>query len=224
VRLTKLSTLAPLSLLSLTASAQVPTTVGPGSLFNDKSDRPVFARRTASRKGDILTIRVREVMKGQYAASTTTSKKEAATVNKVNIPLVDVFAGPVLGNILGSQAGIPQKIINGLLGGGNTGASQSTSGSGTTSTSGDFTATITVKVVDVDANGNLHIEGTRDVQVNKEMQKIVLTGVVRQDDVSTENTVPSEKIANVDIKADGKGAVADKTRRSLVGKILDWLF
>lgn len=217
--------LLPFSLLlPALATAQIPTTIGAGSLFNDKSDRPVFGRRTASRKGDILTIRVREVMKGQYAASTTTSKKEAATVNKVSIPLVDVFAGPVLGNILGSQAGTPQKLINGLLGGGNTGASQSSSGSGSTNTSGDFTATLSVIVVDVDANGNLHIEGSRDIQVNKEMQKIVLTGVVRQDDVTPDNTVPSEKIANANIKADGKGAVADKTRRSLIGKILDWLF
>lgn len=212
-----------LALFPLSALGQGPATI-PGTLFNDSASNGLIGRRTAHRKGDILTIRVNEVMKGQYAASTTTSKTEAATVNKVSIPLVDVFAGPVLGSILGAQAGTPQKIINGLLGGGNTGGSQSTTGTGTATTSGQFSATLSVVVTDVDANGNLHIEGSRDVQVNKEIQKMILTGIVRQDDILPDNSVPSEKIANANIKADGKGAVADKTRRGLLGKILDWLF
>lgn len=202
---------------------QGPATIS-GSLFNDTAGNGLLTRRTAHKKGDILTIRVNEVMKGQYAASTTTTKTESATANKVSIPILDVFAGPVLGNILGRQAGTPQKIVNGILGGGNTGGNQSSSGTGTSTTSGQFSTNLSVVVTEVDSAGNLHIEGFRNVQVNKEVQKITLTGIVRPDDVAPDNSVPSESIANAEIKADGKGAVAEKTRKSLLSKILDWLF
>jgi len=203
--------------------AQGPATVS-GSLFNDSANSGLLMRRTARKKGDVLTIRVNEVMKGQYSATTSTSKTEAAAANKISIPILDVFAGPVLGNILGRQAGTPQKIINGLLGGGNTGGTQSSTGTGTSTTNSQFSTNLTVIVTEVDSAGNLHIEGFRNVQVNKEVQKITLTGIVRPDDIAPDNSVASEAIANAEIKADGKGAVAEKTRKSLLSKILDWLF
>lgn len=209
--------------LSALGFAQGPSTVS-GSLFNDSASPGLLMRRTARKKGDILTIRVNEVMKGQYAASTATTKTEAATANKVSIPILDVFAGPVLGNILGSQAGTPQKIINGILGGGSTGGNEASSGTGTSSTNSQFSTNLSVMVTEVDSAGNLHIEGFRNIRVNKETQKMVLTGIVRPDDVASDNSVPSEAIANAEIKADGKGAVAEKTRKSFLSKILDWLF
>jgi len=209
--------------LSALGFAQGPSTVS-GSLFNDSASSGLFMRRTARKKGDILTIRVNEVMKGQYSATTATSSTEAATANKVSIPILDVFAGPVLGNILGSQAGTPQKIINGLLGGGNTGGSQSSTGTGTSTTNSQFSTNLSVVVTEVDSAGNLHIEGFRNVRVNKETQKIILTGIVRPDDIAPDNSVASDAIANAEIKADGKGAVAEKTRKSLISKILGWLF
>lgn len=213
-----------LFLLPASLLAQGPTTLGASSLVNLGAFNDPILRRTAHRKGDVLTVVVNEVMQGQYAASTTTSKTESASVDKVSLPIVDVFAGPVLGHILGKQAGTPRKILNGLLGGGATGGKSSSAGSGAATTNSQFAATLSVVVTEVDANGNLHVEGSRFIRVNKETQKMTLTGTVRQDDVTLDNTVPSEKIANADIKADGKGAVADKTRRSFIGRILDWLF
>lgn len=212
------------SLFPCSLLAQAPITLGPSSLFSDAASQGLIGRRTARQKGDILTVLVSEVMKGQYSASTTLNRTEAATVDKVSIPLVDVFAGPGLGRVLGKAADLPNKVVNGLLGGGATGAKSSSSGGGTAKTEGDFTGTLSVIVKEVDANGNLHIEGVRYVRVNKEIQKLVLTGVVRSDDVTERNTVNSSQIANANIEADGKGAVAGKTRRSLIGKILDWLF
>jgi flagellar L-ring protein precursor FlgH len=207
----------------LLSFAQGPSTI-PGSLFNDAASNGVIGKRTAHRKGDTLLIRVNEVMQGQYSANTSTAKKDIAAVDRANLPIVDVFAGPFLGGILGRQAGLPRKIINGILGGGNTGGNQSSVATGRADSTSQFNATISVIVTDVDPNGNLHIQGTRDVRINKETQKIVLTGTVRQDDIRPDNTVFSERVANAEIKADGKGAVAENTRRSFLSKILDWLF
>lgn len=203
------------------AFGQGPVTTTDGSLFNKVAERGLIGRRTASRKGDILTIVVNEVSKGQFTASTTTNRTEAATANAVSIPVLDVFAGPVLGGILGKGV---SNLAKNVLKGGTTGGTQASTGGGSASNVNNYTATMTVIVTEVDENGNLHVQGTRAVQVNKETQTMVLTGLVRQDDVTPENTVPSEKIANADIRADGKGAVAEKTRRSVLGKILDWLF
>jgi flagellar L-ring protein precursor FlgH len=210
-------------LTPLSSFAQGPATV-PGSLFNDSASSGVIGKRTAHHKGDTLLIRVNEVMQGQYAANTATSKTEAAATDKTNLPIVDVFAGPFLGGILGRQAGLPQKIINGVLGANSTGGKQSSTATGKSDTNSQFSATLSVIVTDVDPNGNLHIQGTRDVRINKETQKILLTGLVRQDDILPDNTVPSERVANAEIKADGKGPVAENTRRSFLSKILDFLF
>ena len=216
------TTLIGLMLLAAgTAAAQGPSTTGASSLFNEGSTGSLILRRTASKKGDVLTILVSEVTKGQYTANTTTNRTEAATANAVSVPILDVFAGPVLGSVLGSGV---SKLAKNLLKGGTAGGTQASAGGGSTNNTGVFSATMTVTVTEVDANGNLHVEGSRFVQVNKELQRMTLTGIVRQDDVLPNNTVASEKIANADIKADGKGAVADKTRRSVLGKILDWLF
>ena len=73
-------------------------------------------------------------------------------------------------------------------------------------------------------NGNLVIEGTRFVQVNKETQKLIITGVIRQDDINADNTIFSESIANADIRYDGKGTVGDRQRKGILSQLLDWLF
>ena len=213
------SHLSPVTLL-----AQAPTTLGASSLMNADAARGLIGRRTAAKKGDTLQVIVNEVMKGQYSANTAVNRTEASTVDKVSLPLVDVFSGNVLKQVLGANALLPQKILNGVLGGGTTGGKHSSSGGGVATTDNSFKGDLSVIVVDVDANGNLHVEGTRYIRVNKEVQKMTLTGVVRPDDVTPENTVTSDKIANANIEADGKGAVAAKTRRSLIGKLLDWLF
>lgn len=218
-------TLLPLLALSAAAlaHAQGPTTLS-GSLFNDGVGRGLIGRRTASKKGDILTILVSEVMKGSYSASTTTSKKDSTTIDKSNLPLVDLFANKALNQILSPAiAAGPRAIINAMTGAQSVGGSSSMSGSGTSTTTGDFSGTLSVVVTEVDANGNLHIEGHRDVRVNKETQRLTLVGIVRVDDISADNTVPSSKVANADIKADGKGAVAEKTKRGIFSRILEWL-
>ena len=220
----RLLCLLPFSiLLPSSLRAQAPTSLGGSSLFNDAAGQGLIARRTATKKGDLLTVRVRQVMKGSYSASTNTSKTEKGTLNATSLPLFDIFAGPVVGNILGSQAGLPQRLLKSLTGAASTGGSETFVGSGNTLTAGDFSATLSVLVTDVEHNGNLRVEGFSFVRVNKEVQRITLTGVVRLDDVAPDNTVASEKIANVDLKADGKGAVAGKTRQGILGKILGWL-
>lgn len=95
---------------------------------------------------------------------------------------------------------------------------------GQTQRAGSINADITTLVVDILENGNLQIEGTKKIKVNGEEQIINLTGVVRREDISKENTIPSWKIANVSIDIEGEGIIAEKERPNIFQRLLNWIF
>lgn len=95
---------------------------------------------------------------------------------------------------------------------------------GQTQRAGSINADITTLVVDILENGNLQIEGTKKIKVNGEEQIIKLSGIVRREDITKENTVPSWKIANASIELEGKGFITEKQRPNLFQRILNWIF
>lgn len=101
---------------------------------------------------------------------------------------------------------------------------RSANGSGATTRTGNLVTTLSVMVKEVLPNGTLRIEGSRIVGINKETQKVTFMGVVRPEDVATDNTIPSTSIAGVEIHYDGKGAASDTTRPSILSRIFRFLF
>lgn len=172
----------------------------PGSLWDDGAKNPL-TDRTARNVGDILTVIIAESSSASSTASTESSKSDSAKV--------EAGIGPVL------RALIPDWEIGGEM---------SSKGDGRTSRTGRLSARLTVVVKERLPNGNLVIEGVRYVQVNKETQKMVLTGVVRPDDIRSDNTIISEFIANAEIKYEGSGTVGDRQRKGILTTLLDWLF
>ena len=75
-----------------------------------------------------------------------------------------------------------------------------------------MTATVTAVVTQVLPNGNLVIEGSREVTVNNEQELIVLSGVVRPKDISPGNVVLSTALGNGQIAYYGSGIIAEKQR------------
>ena len=86
-------------------------------------------------------------------------------------------------------------------------------GEGTTSRQTTFTTTLAARVVHVLPNGNLVVEGAKDIQVNAERQNVVVRGVVRPADLDTTNTVRSDHMAEVEVRINGKGVVNDVAKR-----------
>lgn len=86
-------------------------------------------------------------------------------------------------------------------------------GEGTTSRESTLNTTVTARVVHVLSNGDLVIEGRKNVAVNSEIQMITLRGVVRPVDVASANTVLSERIGSLEVLVNGKGVVGDAIRR-----------
>jgi flagellar L-ring protein precursor FlgH len=179
-----------------------------GSLFNGKIKNP-YLSRTAKCVGDILTIVVSESSAANYSVATQATKKDDNNVAKAMLPFLSALNVP---------------LIDQLLGGLSTGAQSSNNGTGSTTQSGRFSTRVAVTVREVQPNGNMLIEGTRLIKINKEEQQITFTGIIREDDIRADNTILSERVADARITNLGKGLAADRQRRGILTWILDWLF
>jgi flagellar L-ring protein FlgH len=84
---------------------------------------------------------------------------------------------------------------------------------GSTGRESALTTTLTARVTQVLSSGAMVIEGDKEVAVNSERQWVHVRGVIRTFDVSTANTVRSDRIANLEIRVNGKGLVGDAIRR-----------
>ncbi len=99
-------------------------------------------------------------------------------------------------------------------------------GSGVTTRTGELSGKMTALVTDVLPNGNLRIEGRRVVTVNGEEQIMILTGIIRPEDISSQNIVLSTYIADAAISYYGMGVVAEKQRPGWLARKFDryWPF
>ena len=95
----------------------------------------------------------------------------------------------------------------------NTSNNQQLQGQGTTSRGSTLTTTVTAEVTDVLPNGNLVVQGEKEISVNSEKQIITVRGIVRPDDLSPVNSVPSDRVARMEIRVNGKGVVDDAVKR-----------
>ncbi|HTS77885.1 MAG TPA: flagellar basal body L-ring protein FlgH [Bryobacteraceae bacterium] len=143
---------------------------------------------------DTVTILVAEsasaVSTGQSKTSRTSSAQSAITS----------LAGPK------SPTGALANLLN-------ANSATSLDGEGTTSRQTTLTTTISARVTHVLVNGNLVVEGTRNLNVNSENQIITVRGVIRPIDLDTTNSVPSARLANMEIEVNGKGIVNDAIHR-----------
>ncbi|MCP4021257.1 MAG: flagellar basal body L-ring protein FlgH [Desulfobacteraceae bacterium] len=90
--------------------------------------------------------------------------------------------------------------------------------------SGQVTASIAARITEVLPNGNLSLFGRKAMKVNNEVQYILVSGVVRPKDISSENRVKSTSMADARIEYYGKGALADKQTPGWGNRLIDNLW
>jgi flagellar L-ring protein precursor FlgH len=83
---------------------------------------------------------------------------------------------------------------------------------------------MTVRIVNIDAAGNLMIEGVRVVSINGEDEITSLSGIVRPQDVGSDNTISSHNIADAKISYKGKGAINEGSRVGLISRLFNFFF
>ena len=85
-------------------------------------------------------------------------------------------------------------------------------------------ARISVQVIEVKPNGYLVVSGKQSIKQGADEQRITITGMVRPDDVTADNTVLSTYVSDAQIKIDGKGPLAGKQRQGLLSSLFNFLF
>lgn len=182
-----------------------------GSLCK-QGNSSLFQDIKAVKVGDIITITVNEAATGSSQASTQTNRNKNFQGNFT-------FAGAGLGDTGAGSVGKPNSPV--AFGPYKGAFSSGFTGTGATSRTDSMTAYMTASVVDVMPNGNLIIRGSRWTKVNDEMQQIILEGVIRPMDVTRNNTVLSQNIAEAKIFLVGKGPVAQHQKPGWVLQLMD---
>jgi flagellar L-ring protein precursor FlgH len=96
-------------------------------------------------------------------------------------------------------------------------------GTGEIQRSDKLVATMAAQVVEITANGDFVIEGRQTIHVNGEDRIIAVRGLVRPVDISSDDTVPSSRLANAQIDYDGKGFVSRSAKPGIINKIFSFL-
>ena len=190
-----------LLVLALASSLAAMPAASAQSLWTDNDGQmwSVFADRKAHNVGDILTIVISETT-SLSAAKTNSNKKS------------------------GNQSLSAGTGIFGFLAAASASGSDSFKADGSATDTNRVKANLTVTVVEVQPNGNMVVEGTQSIWQNKDEHKITLRGIVRQDDVSSGNTVLSTQVADATVHFDGKGPLNAKQRQGILTQIFNILF
>lgn len=187
-----------------------------GSLWSENAAIDLYLDKKARKVGDILVVRIVEDPKASLNANTSASRSSGISAKLKLLGYMDALAAknPRLAQNPGSDELIGSTLTSDF------------EGSGSSVRNGNITAYVSAVVVQVLPNGNLFINGKREINVNNETQYIVLSGVVRPADISTTNEIASTYVANAQIYYSGVGAVADKQKPGWLGKVVDnvWPF
>jgi flagellar L-ring protein precursor FlgH len=177
------------------------------SLYPVEGSNSIYTEKRARRIGDVITILIQE----------NTNATEAAGSQYQKAGSVGIGAGAGIGGL-----GIGQNVLNQTNNIG-VGASSSHQGQGTSSGSTTITSEMTAKITSVLPSGNYLIEGTHYMVVNEDKQTVEVTGEIRPDDISSENTISSLRIANAKIKLTGTGPASETANPGLLTRVLSWL-
>lgn len=175
-----------------------------GSLF--ASDAPGASLVTdfkARRLGDLIFIDVDETSAASVSSGAKRSRDSGA-----------------LGGLVGLIAALPNPgtTISGVVGGL---GSRKFEGNGSTQRQSNLQARITARVIEVLPNGDMRIEAEKLVKINKENEKLTLSGVVRTKDVSAQNSVPSSLLGDLKVALNGKGVASADNQPGWLFRLLD---
>ena len=175
-------------------------TVSAASLWSDEgSTINMYADRKAHVVGDTLTIIINENSSANRAGKADNSKSST----------------------IGMNAGVG---IFSVLTKASAGSSDAFKANGSIANTNNVHARMTAQVLEVKTNGNLIISGTQSIKQNGEELKITVSGIVRTEDITSDNTVLSSSIGDAKIRVDGSGPIAGKQRQGILSQIFNFLF
>ena len=184
-----------------------------GSLWTPKSPRGLLADLRACNVGDIVTVVIQETNSAGDEASTQADKTSGVKVGITNLlglsmPQMNAFKDNTI---------TAENAIEGAVG-------NTSKGTGTTARKSTFISFLTTQVVQILPNKNLVIRGQRQMKINNETEVVTLSGIVRPQDLATDNSVLSTRVAEARMEISGFGVVSDKQRQGWLTRILDHIW
>lgn len=165
--------------------------------------------RRASLRGDILTVVIEIDDSAEFSNS---SERERSGSEQMGIP--NLF-------------GLPQRLDGLLTQGGSSSeavefdSSSSSSGEGAIRRNEQLTLRVAATITEVLQNGVLRIEGSQEVRVNNEVRELLVTGYVRPEDISRQNSIEYDRIAAARISYGGRGLITDAQRPRYGQELVD---
>jgi flagellar L-ring protein precursor FlgH len=172
--------------------------------------RAFFRDGRAARVGDILKVSIKINDKLQFNNQT---EGKRTSVDQANAPSVLGLGSKIVHFLPGSTADPAGLLsVNGNL---------DTKGTGTISRQDVITTQIAVMVMQMLPNGNMVINGKQEVTMNKDVREVSVKGVVRPQDIKSDNTIDSAQIAEARIVYTGRGQLNDMQEPRWGGQIID---
>ncbi|WP_352425407.1 flagellar basal body L-ring protein FlgH [Aminomonas paucivorans] len=170
---------------------------GAESLWQE--DANLFTDRKPSKVGDIVTVLVQETTDTKDEGKTTAKKTDKSGVEDWT-GVFDFLRGFVIG------------------------AASDTTGDGKSERKHHIKTSIGCVVTEITPGGNLVLLGTRDLMTQAEKMQVSFTGVVRPEDIGPNNTVSSNRVANAEIRVEGKGSISRLQKPGIFTQILQSIF
>jgi flagellar L-ring protein precursor FlgH len=188
-----------------------PTPAPSASLFRAGAGAFLGDQR-ASRVGDILTVRINIADKADVGDTTTrarsgSEKAGLGALLGLQTPLAKVLPGAV----------DTSKLVDGN-------SDSKSTGTGTISRSETINMTMSAIVTNVLPSGNLVIRGRQEVRVNYELRELIVSGVVRPQDIARDNSIAHSQIAEARISYGGRGQLSEAQQARWGQQIYDALF
>jgi flagellar L-ring protein FlgH len=191
----KATPISALDRLLTETERESPTPPSSGSLYTvDGSLADIAMDFRATRVGDVVTVIIAEQASANSQGTTSTKRGSSA-----NASVSSLFG--------------PKTVTGALANLANLSGQQQLQGQGATSRLTTLTTTLSARVLKVLPNGNLIVEGTKSVAINSEVQNVSLRGIVRPIDIGPDNSITSNRVANLEVRINGRGVVNDAIHR-----------
>ncbi|HEV7335967.1 MULTISPECIES: flagellar basal body L-ring protein FlgH [Bosea] len=182
----------------------------PNSLWRTGS-RAFFKDQRARQVGDLVTVKVKVTDRAQLDNTTKRSRKNGEDFGAARLMGFENKLDKFLPN--GSSAGE-------LLSLDSEGSSE---GSGSVRRAEQLATNVAAVVTQTLPNGNLVVEGKQEIRVNFEVRELIVAGVIRPEDIESDNTIESTKIAQARIAYGGRGQITDVQQPRYGQQVMDIL-
>ena len=174
-----------------------------GAIFQPGRSGLFATDQRARRIGDILTVSFNEIYAATKAQTAASSKTDA-----FGVTLPTGLPNMLTGGYDKDPAGL------------NAGTTRSFAGSGNAVQSNSFSGLLSVTVVRVFDNGNMEVQGQKELTLNNGNEYVRVRGVVRPEDISATNIVSSDRLADAQIRYTGSGHLADSSQPGWLSQLM----